>query len=100
MHDVQSVASMTENRATADVWAAIAAGRDPDALVIIERADAILTDAPIEEPDRPQFTGTIAQWAEDLAQSADLGVRHAFFSVDAPDDTALAALAELRRLVN
>jgi probable F420-dependent oxidoreductase len=80
--------------------AAMAAGRDPDALVIIERADASLTDEPLPEPERAQFTGTVQQWAENLAQSADLGVSHAFFSVDAPDDTALAALSELRRLVN
>jgi alkanesulfonate monooxygenase SsuD/methylene tetrahydromethanopterin reductase-like flavin-dependent oxidoreductase (luciferase family) len=80
--------------------AAEAAGRDPDALTIVERADATLTEAPAMAPDRPQFTGTVAQWADDLAQSAALGVSHAFFSVDAPDEVAIAALVELRRLMN
>ncbi len=80
--------------------AASASGRKPDALAIIDRIDAQLTDAPLPDGDRSRFTGTVAQWAEDLARSAALGVGHAFFHIDAPDEEALAALAELRRLVD
>lgn len=79
--------------------AAIAAGRDPDSLIIVERIDADLTDEPLPAHERPRYSGSVAQWADDLAQSAALGVSHAFFSITTPDDVALAALAELRRTV-
>ncbi len=64
--------------------AARAAGRDAEALPIIARANATLTDSPLPEADRALFTGTVAQWAADLARLATLGIDHTFFSIDGP----------------
>lgn len=76
--------------------AARAAGRDADALPIIARANATLADSPIPEEGRALFAGTIAQWAEDVAQMANLGIDHIFFAIDGPIERRLHAMAELR----
>jgi hypothetical protein len=74
--------------------AADAAGRDPAALPIVLRGDAV------PDPDagtgRPLFRGTLAQWVDDCRRVADLGVGHVALQVDAPVDVTLELLHELR----
>jgi alkanesulfonate monooxygenase SsuD/methylene tetrahydromethanopterin reductase-like flavin-dependent oxidoreductase (luciferase family) len=74
--------------------AAREAGRDPDTLPVVLRGDAV-PDRDAGE-GRPLFRGTVAQWAEDAARVAELGVGHLVLQVAAPVDTALDALADLR----
>lgn len=75
--------------------AARAAGRDADALPIIARANATLADSPIPEAGRTLFAGTVAQWAEDVAWVARLGIDHIFFAIDGPIERRLHAMTEL-----
>jgi alkanesulfonate monooxygenase SsuD/methylene tetrahydromethanopterin reductase-like flavin-dependent oxidoreductase (luciferase family) len=77
--------------------AAREAGREPAALPVVLRGDAV--PDPAAGPDRPLFRGTVAQWAEDAARVAELGVGHLVLQVDAPVDEALDALADLRSCV-
>lgn len=79
--------------------AAQAAGRDAAALPIVARANARLNDTPLFEAERPLFAGTVAQWADDLARVAELGVAHVFFAIDGPIDDRLRAMAALRQRV-
>jgi probable F420-dependent oxidoreductase len=74
--------------------AAAEAGRDPAALPVVLRGDAVLD--PAAGRDRPLFRGTVAQWAEDVARVAELGVGHLVLQVDAPVEAALSALHDLR----
>jgi hypothetical protein len=46
--------------------------------------------------DRPLFRGTVAQWADDAARVAELGVGHLVLQVEAPVEAALDALQDLR----
>jgi alkanesulfonate monooxygenase SsuD/methylene tetrahydromethanopterin reductase-like flavin-dependent oxidoreductase (luciferase family) len=48
------------------------AGRDPDAIELVVRANVHITDRPIEG-DRFIFTGTLEQIGEDIAASRDAG---------------------------
>lgn len=79
--------------------AARAAGRDADALPVVQRADARPTGTPLPERDLPPFAGAADQWAADLERAAALGVGHVFFAVEGPIAARLSALAALRRLV-
>jgi len=72
------------------------AGRDADTLPIIARVNATLTDAPLREEGRALFAGTVAQWVEDVAWVANLGIDHVVFALDGPIDRRLRAMAELR----
>ncbi len=74
--------------------AATEAGRDPATLPVVLRGDAVLD--PAAGQDRPLFRGTVAQWAEDAARVADLGVGHLVLQVEAPVEAALSALEDLR----
>jgi alkanesulfonate monooxygenase SsuD/methylene tetrahydromethanopterin reductase-like flavin-dependent oxidoreductase (luciferase family) len=69
-------------------------GRDATALPVVLRGAAV------PDPDagagRPLFRGTVAQWAEDAARVAELGVGHLVLQVAAPVEAALDALADLR----
>jgi probable F420-dependent oxidoreductase len=79
--------------------AAREAGHDADALPIVARANATLTDAPLPENDRALFAGTPAQWAADAAWVARLGIDHLFFALDGSIDRRLRAMRELREQV-
>ncbi|HEY8597015.1 MAG TPA: TIGR03619 family F420-dependent LLM class oxidoreductase [Thermomicrobiales bacterium] len=79
--------------------AAREAGRNVEALPIIARANAELADSPLPEIGRALFAGTVAQWAEDVAWMATLGIDHVFFAIDGPIDRRLQALAALRESV-
>ena len=74
--------------------AAREAGRDPADLPVVLRGDAVLD--PAAGTGRPLFRGTVAQWAEDAAQVAELGVGHVLLQVAAPVEATLDALADLR----
>jgi alkanesulfonate monooxygenase SsuD/methylene tetrahydromethanopterin reductase-like flavin-dependent oxidoreductase (luciferase family) len=80
--------------------AARAAGRDPDALPVVLRGDAVPDpDAGAGGTTRPLFRGTPAQWAEDAERVAGLGVGHLVLQVAAPVEAALDALQDLRSRV-
>ena len=79
--------------------AARAAERDPDTLSVILRANATLTDTRASDADRDLFTGTVEQWADDVRRVAELGIEHAFFSIEGPIDDGLRAMTELRERV-
>jgi probable F420-dependent oxidoreductase len=74
--------------------AAAEAGRDPASLPVVLRGDAVLE--PAAGRDRPLFRGTVAQWAEDAARVAELGVGHLVLQVGASVEAALDALQDLR----
>jgi probable F420-dependent oxidoreductase len=74
--------------------AAAEAGRDPASLPVVLRGDAVVE--PAAGRDRPLFRGTVAQWAEDAARVADLGVGHLVLQVGASVEAALDALQDLR----
>jgi probable F420-dependent oxidoreductase len=74
--------------------AAAEAGRDPATLPVVLRGDAV--PDPAAGRDRPLFRGTVAQWAEDAARVADLGVGHLVLQVAAPVEATLSALEDLR----
>jgi probable F420-dependent oxidoreductase len=78
--------------------AADEAGRDPAALPVVLRGDAVPEQDAGE--GRPLFRGTVEQWAQDARRVAGLGVGHIVLQVAAPPEAALDALADLReRLV-
>lgn len=65
--------------ATAMMWdtvrrAAVAAGRDPDQLALVVRADVHHSLVPLG-PSRPAFHGSAAQIADDVRTAAELGAR-------------------------
>jgi len=74
--------------------AAAEAGRDPDALPVVLRGDAV-PDQDAGE-GRPLFRGTVEQWAQDARRVAELGVGHIVLQVAAPPEATLDALADLR----
>jgi probable F420-dependent oxidoreductase len=74
--------------------AAAEVGRDPATLPVVLRGEAVLD--PAAGPDRPLFRGTVAQWTEDAARVADLGVGHLVLQVAAPVEITLDALEDLR----
>ena len=78
--------------------AARAAGRDADRLPVVARVDAVLTDGTPAGDERPLFTGTVTQWADDVAQLGRWGVDHVILDIDAPLDAQLDAMGELRRM--
>ncbi|WP_433272547.1 TIGR03619 family F420-dependent LLM class oxidoreductase [Pseudonocardia xinjiangensis] len=75
--------------------AAAEAGRDPAALPVVLRGDAV-PDQDAGE-GRPLFRGTVEQWAQDARRVAELGVGHLVLQVAAPPETTLDTLADLRR---
>ncbi len=79
--------------------AAREAGRDADALPIVARANAELTEAPLLEESRALFVGTVAQWADDVRWVSSLGIDHVFFAIDGPIEGRLRAMRELRELI-
>ena len=80
--------------------AAREAGHDVDALPIVARANATLTDAPLPEDDRALFTGTPAQWAADAAWVVGLGIDHLFLALDGPIEGRIRAMHALRERVS
>ena len=70
------------------------AGRDPANLPVVLCGDAVPDR--VAGRDRPLFHGTVAQWADDTARVAELGVRHLVLQVEAPVEAALDALQDLR----
>jgi probable F420-dependent oxidoreductase len=58
--------------------AALAAGRDPNALELIMFADGTILDRS-PGPDRPDFVGTLDEIARDVATARDLGVTEIIF---------------------
>jgi len=77
------------------------AGRDSHALPVVVRANAQLTDRPLDEQLRPLFAGTRQQWFEDLRYIGDIGVTHLIFGSDtpAPLEVQLEVLAEIRQRI-
>jgi probable F420-dependent oxidoreductase len=57
--------------------AARAAGRDPDALMIVVRLNGKAMG-----PDRPILTGTVQEMAKDISRLRSLGVHHAFLDLN------------------
>jgi probable F420-dependent oxidoreductase len=74
--------------------AAAEAGRDPRALPVVLRGDAVPAHDAGE--GRPLFHGTVAQWAEDARRVEELGVGHLVLQVAASPGATLDALADLR----
>lgn len=74
--------------------AAADVGRDPATLPVVLRGSAV--PDPAAGRDRPLFRGTVAQWADDAARVAELGVGHLVLQVEAPVEAALSALEDLR----
>ena len=78
--------------------AARAAGRDPDRLLIVVRANNQVSEQPLPEPRTP-CSGTAEQIAQDLARLRAMGVNHVFFDlnfVETPVDVQLRLLERLR----
>ena len=73
------------------------AGRDPDGLTVVVRANVPLTPEPLGG-DRPFLGGSPRQVAEDLARLEPAGVDEVFFSKRAASDldTEVRLLEELR----
>lgn len=76
--------------------AARAAGRNPETLRIVVRANARVSETPLADPRTP-LSGSIDQIARDLARLSSLGVDHAFFSVtQMPVEEQVRLLERLR----
>jgi alkanesulfonate monooxygenase SsuD/methylene tetrahydromethanopterin reductase-like flavin-dependent oxidoreductase (luciferase family) len=70
-----------------DMWAGIksmaaAAGRDPDALALVVRANVVLTSKPIGD-HRPPFVGDAAQVRADIQATREAGAHEIAFDVQA-----------------
>ena len=70
---------------------------DSTRLPVVARMDAVLADSAPAGDDRPLFTGTVTQWADDVAQLGRWGVDHVILDIDGPLDAQPDAMAELRR---
>jgi probable F420-dependent oxidoreductase len=66
--------------------AALARGRDPDALQWVMRCLVTRTDAPVEDAGRPVAVGTWEQIRDDTKKLADAGVTETFFDVSFQPD--------------
>lgn len=77
--------------------AAQAAGWDAEALPVIARANATLTESPLPDEGRGLFAGTVSQWLGDLERVAGLGIGHVFFSIDEPVEVRMQVMGEVRR---
>jgi probable F420-dependent oxidoreductase len=78
--------------------AAQAAGRDPEELQVVVRANNQVSERALPDP-RPPFSGTTAQITEDLARAHGLHVNHVFFDLnftETPIDAQLRLLERLR----
>lgn len=76
----------------ASMWAGVrdmaaGHGRDPDALRLVVRANVHLTTAPLAG-DRPVFSGSLEQIADDTAATADLGADELVLDLHAAARTA------------
>jgi alkanesulfonate monooxygenase SsuD/methylene tetrahydromethanopterin reductase-like flavin-dependent oxidoreductase (luciferase family) len=77
--------------------AARAAGRDPDAVELVIRANVVLLDEPAPEDDRFSFVGSLEQIAGDVAGARELGAHEVHFDaqfspgVDTVDDQVAVA---------
>jgi probable F420-dependent oxidoreductase len=80
--------------------AAKAAGRDPDTLTVVARANVPITPDPLGD-DRPFLGGSPRQIADDIARLEGKGVDHVLFANGATTDieSELRLLAELRSAV-
>lgn len=75
------------------------AGRDPERMLIVVRADSTISTQALPETRVP-FSGSLEQIQEDVHRLLDLGVRHIFFDLAAhPMTERLALLAPLRSVV-
>jgi alkanesulfonate monooxygenase SsuD/methylene tetrahydromethanopterin reductase-like flavin-dependent oxidoreductase (luciferase family) len=77
--------------------AAEAAGRNPDSLRIVVRANALLSAQPMGS-DRGPFSGSVQQIRDDLARASGIGLGHVFFDfgfVETPVEDQLRALEQL-----
>jgi len=77
-------------------------GRDPASLELLVRANLMFTDAPIAA-NRPDFTGTLEQMAEDIAAARKLGAAEIVFDVQFSEDVRsvddmVAKLEALRKI--
>jgi probable F420-dependent oxidoreductase len=77
------------------------AGRDPESLTVVGRANVPITPKPIDS-DRPFLGGSPEQIADDIAKLDGKGVDHVFFTnVAATDvDEEVDLLARIRNLVS
>jgi probable F420-dependent oxidoreductase len=77
------------------------AGRDGHSLPVVVRANAQLTDKPLDRQARPLFVGTVETWLEDLRRISNIGVTHVIFGSDtpAPLHVQLEVLAEIRQRI-
>ncbi len=74
------------------------AGRDPDRLQIVLRANTQRTERPLPEEGRQLFAGTVSQWVDDLTRVQELGIGHVLLGSDNPEplETRFRVLAEVR----
>ncbi len=78
--------------------AARAAGRNPDALQIVVRANNQVSDGPLGD-DRGPFSGSVDQIRGDLQKAEEMGLNHIFFDlgfVETPVDRQLRFLEDLK----
>lgn len=83
--------------------AAAAAGRDPEALELVVRANPVLLDEPQEEKDRFSFVGSFEQVARDLTQLREIGADEVIFDLQfspgiSTVDDHVALMEKLRAL--
>jgi len=78
--------------------AARAAGRNPEALPIVVRANNQVADQPLGD-DRGPFSGSVEQIRSDLQKAEQLGLTHIFFDlgfVETPVERQLRLLEDLK----
>jgi probable F420-dependent oxidoreductase len=76
------------------------AGRDPQRMLIVLRANARISTSPQSEPRTP-LSGSLSQIRGDMQRLEQLGVEHLFFDLcPMPVEQQLQLLADLRRTAN
>lgn len=74
-----------------------AAGRNPEGMPIVVRANAQLSTQPLPDP-RPMFSGTVEQIKEDIARMEQIGANHVFFDLNMSSTSIDDQLRLLERL--
>lgn len=76
------------------------AGRDPQQILVILRANAVVSETDLPNP-RPPCSGSLAQIREDMQRLAHLGFEHIFFDLVALSiEQQLRLLEPLRRIAD
>ena len=77
--------------------AVLAAGRNPEGMPIVVRANGQLSASPLPNP-RPMFSGTVEQIREDIARLEQSGANHVFFDLNMSNTSIDDQLRLLERL--